>query len=378
MKINPGVLNDFLSIIWLKGQGQMRQKLTAILLVLITSIIVTCEKNEDTLQDPVYGPAITKQFGTVSASVQEITFQSKGFSIVGDFRTPVNGDLHPLIIMIHGSGAATRHGAVPFEPLIEIFLKNGFAVLSWDKPGSGQSQGVFAEGYTSTGRANILVDAVKLMVKNTSINNSVIGLWGISQAGWVMPLAMNATNDIAFMIVVSGGGEDAIEQYAYLMAQVVACGGGSAEQVSAVELNWSKMAKATVYNDYREAVEVLVNIPGVVEHTGLSISEENQWKPWPRDIDAFFDPMDVIKHTTIPVLVFFGEKDKNVDPVQGAQAYETALKQAGNLDYRIKVIQDAGHVLAPATTGCLDEFVPAEYVPEYLDILDNWLGMLKK
>jgi pimeloyl-ACP methyl ester carboxylesterase len=178
------------------------------------------------------------------------------------------------------------------------------------------------------------------------------------------------------MIVVSGGGEDSIEQYAYLVAQVVACRGGSAEQVSAVELNWSSMAKATVYNDYREAVEVLVDIPGVVEHTGLSISEQNQWSPWPRDIDAFFDPVDVIQHTTIPVLVFFGELDKNIDPVQGAQAYETALQKAGNQNYLIKVIQDAGHVLAPAKTGCLDEHVPAEYVPEFLEILDNWLSLL--
>jgi pimeloyl-ACP methyl ester carboxylesterase len=276
--------------------------------------------------------------------------------------------------MVHGSGSASRNGAVPFVPLIEIFLRNGYAVLSWDKPGSGESKGEFDNEYKLTERANIIADAVKVLRDNPSIDNSSIGLWGISAAGWVMPLALNKIDDIAFMIIVSGGGEESIEQYAYQVAQMVACGGGSAEEVSAVELNWSKMAKATNYNDYREAVEVLVNIPGVVEHTGLSISEENQWNPWPRDIDAFFDPMEVIQHTTIPVLAFFGELDKNVDPVQGAQAYEAALKQAGNQDYMIKVIQGAGHVLAPATTGCLDEYVPAEYVPEYLDILDNWLS----
>ena len=34
----------------------------------------------------------------------------------------------------------------------------------------------------------------------------------------------------------------------------------------------------------------------------------------------------------------------------------------------------AGHVLAPATTGCIDDFVRAEYVPEYLDVLESWLS----
>ena len=111
-----------------------------------------------------------------------------------------------------------------------------------------------------------------------------------------------------------------------------------------------------------------------MDYIGFSISEENNWSAWPRNIDAFFNPMDVIKHTTIPVLVFFGELDKNIDPVQGAHAYKNALEASGNKDYRIEVIEGAGHVLAPAQTGCLDEFVSSEYVPEYLEILEEWLS----
>jgi pimeloyl-ACP methyl ester carboxylesterase len=275
--------------------------------------------------------------------------------------------------MVHGSGDATRHGSVPFEPLIEIFLRQGFAVLSWDKPGNGASTGEFDEGYTLTGRAEIIVEAIKLLSDNPNILTSSIGLWGISQAGWVMPLAMTKTNDISFMIVVSGGGEDSIEQQAYLISQVVGCDGGSIEQIEAVDLNWSKMIKATEYNIYREAADELLNIPGVSSYTGLTVSEEDQWKPWPREIDAFFNPMEVIKHTTIPVLVFFGELDKNIDPVQGSEAYEKALNEAENSNYLVKVIENVGHILTPATTGCLSESVSSEYAQEYLIILEDWI-----
>jgi hypothetical protein len=212
-----------------------------------------------------------------------------------------------------------------------------------------------------------------VLTKNSSILNSSIGLWGISQAGWVMPKALELTNDIAFIIVVSGGGEDGIEQYAYLMGQVVACGGGSAAQVEATEYYWSQMAKATEYSDYREAVDILVDIPGVVEFSGLTIKEESQWNPWPRDIDAFFNPMDVIRHTTIPMLVFYGELDKNIDPVQGAQAYEAALSEADNKNYSIMVIPDVAHILTPANTGCLSEPVSSDYSQEYLDTLEDWI-----
>jgi len=353
--------------------GLPKRIITLFLGILISFLLIGCEKETDTDPDPAYQPIVKKQFGSMIANVQEVSFQANDFTIVGDLRMPVDGDVHPLIIMVHGSGGATRNGAVPFVPLIEIFLRNGYAVLSWDKPGSGKSTGEFRNGYTITDRAKIIVSAIKVMLDNPSIGNTTMGLWGISQGGWVLPKVLDMTNHITFMIVVSGGGEDGIEQYAYQMGQVAACAGESQENIVKVEKYWSQMAKASDFVEYKEAADILVTIPSIVQHTGFQVSEENEWNPWPREIDAFFDPMDVIRNTTIPMLVFFGELDKNVDPVQGARAYEAALEQAGNTDYMIKVIEGVGHILTPATTGCLSEPVSSEYVPEYLDTIDDWL-----
>ena len=88
--------------------------------------------------------------------------------------------------------------------------------------------------------------------------------------------------------------------------------------------------------------------------------------------------MDVIEHTTIPVLVFYGELDKNVDPVQGAKAYQTALEKAGNKNYRIEVIPGVGHVLTPAKTGCIGESGELDYDLHYLEILEEWLQHLSR
>jgi len=347
---------------------------TTIFLIVLTIVFVSCEKDSDPPLDPVYGPVITKQFGEVTATVQELSFNSNGFKIVGDFRTPASGDTFPAIIMVHGSGNATRNGAVDFGTLIEIFIRNGYAVLSWDKPGNGESTGSFNQGYTITERAEILADAVKVLTMNNSILNSSIGLWGLSQAGWVMPMALKKTNNIAFMNVVSGGAEDGIEQMAYQVGQVVACDGGTIEQVNEVEIYWVQMCKATEYNAYKEAADILVSIPGVSEYTGLSVSEENQWNPWPNEIDAFWDPIEVIEQTTIPMLVCFGEYDKNIDPVQGAQAYETALQKAGNQNHIIVTFQGEEHILTPALTGCYNETVSSEWISEYLDTLEDWVS----
>jgi pimeloyl-ACP methyl ester carboxylesterase len=343
----------------------------ALFLLIFLAILVRCQEDDEEKLNPVYGPVQEKQYGEENAFVRELSFNSKDFFIVGDFITPIEGDLHPVIMMIHGSGDATRYGAVPFNPLIEIFLRNGFAVLTWDKPGSGESKGNFSNAITE--RANIILDAIRVLNENSSIDKSKIGLWGISQAGWVMPKALGKTDEIAFMVVVGGGGEDSIEQFAYQVGQVVACSGGSQEDIENAEKYWSQMSKATTYNEYKEAADILVNIPSVVQYTGFTVTKENNWSARPRDIDAFYDPMDDIELTNIPMLVFYGEKDKNVDPVQGAEAYKSAFGISGNDNYQIEVIEGAGHILTPSETGCIGEFVSNEYVPEYLEILEQWL-----
>jgi pimeloyl-ACP methyl ester carboxylesterase len=350
----------------------MNQKLMKVqmLVLLMAMLLAACGK---AVEREAMG---TRSFGSQEANVEEIRFRSGKFRLVGDLRMPVGEGPHPAIIMVHGSGNANRSGAVPFSPLIEIFLRNGYALFSWDKPGSGESTGEFSDELTQ--RAEILVNGINVLTKHQSIDPDRIGLWGISQAGWVMPLAIEQAENVAFMIVVSGGAEDSIEQMAYQIGQKVACGGGSAEEVELVEQYWSQRAKATAYEEYREAVEILLGIPGVQGYTGLEINEEKDWEPWNRDWDAFIDPMDVIEHTTIPMLVFFGELDKNIDPVQGAEAYEAALRSAGNQDYQIEVLQNVGHVLTPAKSGCIGESVGTTYALEYLETMETWLQHLSE
>ena len=335
---------------------------------LLPFLLIGCDKEEFE-----FGPEVTKQFGTETAIVQEVRFSSQEFTVVGDLRFPVEGDQHPVIMMIHGSGEATRRGAVDFVPMIEIFLRHGYAVFSWDKPGSGESEGEFTQGYQSTERAKIIRDAVGVLAENPSVDPSMIGLWGISQAGWVMPRALEMTGSIDFMIVVSGGGEDGIEQGAYQTGQRLLCDGGSAEDASTVEHYWAIMNKATEYYEYKTAVQILLEIPWIGNNTPVILKAEEDWNPWPREIDAFFDPTEVLRETTIPVLAFFGGLDKNIDPVQGAQAYETALYAAGNQDFQVVVIPDAGHVMIEAETGCIGESTGSEYMSEYLEPLEFWL-----
>ena len=333
---------------------------------LLLPMLLACDKIE-------YGPEVIQQFGSETAIVQEICFETKDFSIVGDLRFPEEGSIHPVIIMVHGSGNATRNGAVDFEPMIEIFLRNGYAVLSWDKPGSGVSTGQLENGYVIFQRADIIAEAVEVLKENPSIDPTNIGLWGISQAGWVMPKAMEKTDGISFMIVVSGGGEDGIDQGAFQQGQMLLCDGGSLEDATTVEQYWSEMNKAETYEEYRNAVEILLEVPWITANTPLFLQNEENWTPWPRDIDAFYDPMTTIRKSKIPILAFYGGKDRYVDPFQGADAYEAAFEVAGNSQDQLCFIENANHVMIQAETGCPGEVVGNQYMTDYLETMEFWL-----
>ena len=75
------------------------------------------------------------------ARIEEITFQSGEFKLVGDLRTPAGAGPFPVILFVHGSGDADRTFFGYYLPIMERMLRAGYAVFSWDNPGAGESTG---------------------------------------------------------------------------------------------------------------------------------------------------------------------------------------------------------------------------------------------
>jgi pimeloyl-ACP methyl ester carboxylesterase len=92
----------------------------------------------------------------------------------------------------------------------ELFAKNGFTVLTYDKRGVGESGGVYAG--PEVGTNNIDSVNLNLLAKDASsaVNklhqiekNLSIGLVGFSQAGWIIPIAASKNPLIEFMVLFS-------------------------------------------------------------------------------------------------------------------------------------------------------------------------------
>ena len=302
---------------------------------------------------------------------EEITFQKDSFHIVGELKIPEEGIKHPLVIMVHGDGPA--YGSY-FTKIKETILGAGYATLMWDKPGFGKSKGQLSEKKLQEERAEILIEAINQMKNRPEIDGNLIGVWGISQAGYVIPRALTKTEDISFMIMVGCPGENGINQTGYLIGRQLQFEGLPEKDAKKFENHFIQLFYAKTFEQYINHAKPLYDNP-IQKELGFvsALWDKENWKPHKSDEQGFFDPLTVMETVTIPALVFFGEKDSQVDPIQGLEAYKIALEKAGNKNFRIELIPNGNHNILLTETGSMKERSKKGYVPEYLEIMGKWL-----
>jgi pimeloyl-ACP methyl ester carboxylesterase len=317
---------------------------------------------------------------------EEITVQAGDFTVVGDLYIPLKGTKHPAVVWVHGSGEITRQLFVPLiKPQVEVFLKAGFAFFIDDIPGSGASKGQIKNAFED--RAMILTKEIEALKNRPDIIPNQIGVAGVSQAGVVMPLATTMTSDIAFMIAEACVAESAYKQDAYLVEQAMICEGLPAEDARKTARLHLQRYETEDYQEYVEAAEYLNNNE-VCKLLGLNrpLFNEDQFKARdksPSNLSPYFEPMPLVAKMTCPILSLFGEKDNNINPIQGFEAYRQAFKTAGNKLNRLEMIANANHAMYEAKTGCVRELMAQvaagkpQYGPQLLGIMAEWLGCLK-
>jgi pimeloyl-ACP methyl ester carboxylesterase len=135
-----------------------------------------------------------------------------GFFTNGDVRLSYRLDLPEssgpvgAVVFGHGSGQQTKDSC---RSLANGFLARGFATLCFDKRGVGQSTGTFVlVGARDSipvfdDLASDIAAGVAFLRTRPEINPARIGLAGVSQAGWIVPLAAQKSRP-AFMVLLVG------------------------------------------------------------------------------------------------------------------------------------------------------------------------------
>lgn len=134
-------------------------------------------------------------------------FESGGARLSYTIDHPAGSGAHPAIVLVHEGGQVTKDQQ---RAMADALVARGFVVLRFDKRGTGKSGGRFEEVSPENSVRQIallasdVVAAVNTLKADAAVNASRIGLVGISQAGWVMPLAASQSADVKFMAAVVG------------------------------------------------------------------------------------------------------------------------------------------------------------------------------
>ena len=300
-------------------------------------------------------PATPPPFGPV----EELTFQSGPFKVVGDLRLPGGSGPFPVVLFVHGDGPSDRTGFGYYPPVMERMLQAGFATFAWDKPGTGESTGNLSEPNLRHKRAQILLDAIELMKTRPDIDPQRIGVWGGSQAGYVIPIALTQTEDIAFVICVSCAGESGQDEMGYQVMALGLCQDMPKEKSAEIDRLLAELDQNRSYETYPQYLAYRKSMADLAALVPVSLARwpvipEETWQANPIENESVWNPVPVFSQLKIPVLAIFGDKDRQGDALQAAFAYRKALSEAGNPKSRVEVFPNANHGIFTSKTGCPD------------------------
>lgn len=323
-------------------------------------------------------------------STRRFEFVSNGRRLVGLYDTSGDGAARALIVIVHGYGATDIASRTTYHDLRSRFTALGIATLIWDKPGCGESEGVFDPNQPVAESAGEVLDAVAQVRALGLPGADRIGLWGISRAGWIAPLALDRDPSLAFWISVSG--VDDRESFGYLLASNLPLEGRSDAEVAALPGEWRRGLALTragaSYADFLAATTRLRADPFLAwlgarwDETGYladqaryrsgayTVDEASGLMIYVPDFEALLSRLDV------PVLALFGERDTSVDWRSAAALYARTVGANPRAHLTVRTFPDGNHNLQQARTGGLREMIgmtERRAVEGYYATMEGWL-----
>jgi uncharacterized protein len=163
----------------------------------------------------------------LSVQTHDVAFQNGAVTLAGLLVLPPGPGPHPVVVTLHGSGAATRNAFVSWAGL---FASQGIGTLAYDKRGTGKSTGNWQLS-TLVDLADDARAGIAMLRARKDIDPTRVGLLGTSQGPWLATIIAAADPTIAFLLFSSGGGVGGGEQEIFRRGIIVRDSGYSPAQV---------------------------------------------------------------------------------------------------------------------------------------------------
>jgi dienelactone hydrolase len=282
---------------------------------------------------------------------EEVEFASGDVRLAGTLTLPRGPGPHPALVFVHGSGPQ-RRGAEIVEAA--RFAQHGIASLAFDKRGTGESTGDWRQSDFDDLAGDVLA-GVQLLRRDRRIRADKVGLWGVSQAGWVMVVAAARSPDVAFLIPISGGAVTPAEQEIWRHHQNLTFL-GVPQRFRELE----RKAAAVAFDWQRRHQVGSLPLPN-------PFTDDN--------LNMFHDAPAVLSRVRQPVLAIFGGMDTLTPPRECAAICADVLRQRGDDDYSVRLFPRGSHGLFDGgkTGSPLELLRELRWVPGYFDTTVKWI-----
>jgi pimeloyl-ACP methyl ester carboxylesterase len=300
---------------------------------------------------------------------EDVCFFNGDIKLSGTLHLPTRSGPYPAIVVLHAASGGTRDFHA-YQHLATALPAAGFATLLFDRRGAGDSEGDFSTARFDDLAADALA-GVALLKARQDIESSKIGVWGVSQGGWLGPLAATMSSEVAFVVSVSGPGVSPARQMDYAAAYWLQAGG---QPANVVEQAMSVRSLVNEYyrgrasrSDAEQAIDMIRHASWFEQvflpNSGNLPSDPRNTK-W--DIEMDYDPLSVIARVRVPIAFFFAETDAWV-PVEESIVNIQRVTQSHS-EVTIWRIPGTDHLME---TGMSDADRPIS--EHYLKLLIEWL-----
>jgi dienelactone hydrolase len=326
------------------------------------------------------GPRLSLHRAAPPASAvleEEVTFQGQGVELRGSLFRPSADGPHPGVVLLQGSTLNTRDH---YRYYADRFARAGFVVLTFDKRGSGASGGSLPEA-TYDGLIADAIAAVHFLSSRPGVDPKRIGIWGMSQGGFLAPRVAQLVR-ASFVVSVSGPVEPIGEVAAWQDSVRVAHAGFSARAGHDVA---EATRRLTRWADSEEGAEAIAPVLAAIARAPWAGRSALPREPPPEAErrgwywrGRALDPWLWWEELTVPALVIYGERDELVPAERNAERLAPLLGSRRGGKSQVLVYPRTNHEIkwAPLRNEPFDwPHAPPDYMPTVVEWMRASAGL---
>lgn len=303
---------------------------------------------------------------------QDIIVKNDGVVLHATVTYPnIEADNYPLVVFVPGAGESTRQNA--YKDYIKLLPYYGVATLVYDKRGCGESTGNMRSSTFSDFASDVKAIAQEA-AKMEKINAQQIGLLGIDQASYIMPIAAQDLPDLQFIIMLSGSAlsMDLQENQAVELRMYA---DGFNKPTIEEALDYQNLMFS--YLNGKADSLTLQNAADAMERkawSGYVTSFNNkQYMKWWRQ-HYTYDPRPYLKNLDLPILALYGDQDVLLKIREHRPVLEEFFAAHSDTVSKVITYKNANHFLILGESRGDFQFSEiVGYAPGLFNTINEWV-----